>query len=135
MEGDHPDTRKYVIPTKQIRNQDDMIRWEKSEAYQEYLGFIHLVGEAISGKKIRDEKISKSDNVNKLLNILDQLSKWIEEIQPLEQQQRFGNKAFRDWYDRLKKVRKKLPNDKIPCKVNIFFFFLEFIRFFETFIF
>lgn len=120
MEGDHQDTRKYVIPTKQIRNQDDMIRWEKSEAYQEYLGFIHLVGEAISGKKIRDEKISKSDNVNKLLNILDQLSKWIEEIQPLEQQQRFGNKAFRDWYDRLKKVRKKLPNDKIPCKVNIF---------------
>ena len=135
MEGDHQESRKYVIPTKQIKYQDDMIKWEKSEAYQEYLGFIQLVGEAISGKKIRDVKISKSDNVNKLLNILDQLSKWIEEIQPLEQQQRFGNKAFRDWHDRLKKVKRKLLNHMFSCKIIHSFFFVEFLRSFATYIF
>ena len=73
--------------------------------FKEYLGFIQMIGEAICGKKIRDEKVCKSDNVNVLLSILDQLSKWIDEIQPLEQQQRFGNKAFRDWYEKLTTVR------------------------------
>ena len=43
----------------------------------------------------------------KLINILETLDKWLEEIPPTDQPQRFGNKAFRDWYKRL---------DEVHCK-------------------
>ena len=48
-----------------------------------------MIGEAISGKKIRDETIEKSEAVNKTLEMLDTLSSWIDEIKLEEQHQRF----------------------------------------------
>ena len=39
-----------------------------------------------------------------LLGLLDELDKWIDEIPPVEQQQRFGNKAFKDWHSKLEQV-------------------------------
>ena len=74
---------------------------------QEYLGFIFAIGDAIKGKKIRDIKISEipEESVIKgLLRVLEILDSWINEIPPAEQQQRFGNKAFRDWHLRLEQV-------------------------------
>ena len=39
-----------------------------------------------------------------LLSVLDKMDTWIGEIPPIEQPQRFGNKAFRDWFKRLEEV-------------------------------
>ena len=41
---------------------------------------------------------------NKLLEVLETMNKWIDEIPPIDQPQRFGNKAYRDWFDRLTEV-------------------------------
>ena len=42
MEGDK-EAKRYVVPTKQVKSQDDMIKWEKSEAYQvQYITYNHL---------------------------------------------------------------------------------------------
>ena len=60
-----------------------------------------MIGDAIAGKKIRDETIEISESSTKLIRILDTLSSWIDDIKPVEQQQRFGNKAFRDWHNKL----------------------------------
>ena len=54
-----------------------------------------MIGEAISGKKIRDEKIEKSKPIVKTLEMLETLSQWADEIKLEEQQQRLGNQAFR----------------------------------------
>ena len=67
-----------------------------------------MIGEAICGKKIRDEKIDKSEAVNKTLEMLDTLSSWIDNIKLEEQQQRFGNQAFRTWHSQLKDESGKL---------------------------
>ena len=118
------ETYEHVIPTKQIKSVMDMPKWEKSQAYhvkrsnhllfpgkiiktifQEYLGFIQTIGTAISGKRITDEKIVKSESVLTLVKILDSLSSWIDEIKLAEQQQRFGNVAFREWHSRLLEVK------------------------------
>ena len=40
----------------------------------------------------------------KLIELLNTLDKWIDEIPPIDQPQRFGNKAFRDWFQKLKDV-------------------------------
>ena len=100
---------EYKIPTKCVKNMEDVSIWEKSEAYQEYLGFIFVIGDSIKGKKIRDlnvEELDKEGVVVGILNVLGELDKWISEIPAVEQQQRFGNKAFREWHNRLEKVGK-----------------------------
>lgn len=42
--------------------------------------------------------------MQKLLNILDTLFAWISEVEPIEQPQRFGNKAFKTWWERVRDV-------------------------------
>ena len=42
--------------------------------------------------------------LEKLLKVVDTLESWIEEFPPIDQPQRFGNKAFRDWFGKLKEV-------------------------------
>jgi serine/threonine-protein phosphatase 2A activator len=36
-----------------------------------------------------------------LLNLLELLIQWVDEIPPIEQPMRFGNKAYRIWLDRV----------------------------------
>ena len=38
------------------------------------------------------------------MKILDTMSGWVDDIPPIDQPQRFGNKAFRQWHDKLKEV-------------------------------
>jgi len=39
-----------------------------------------------------------------LLKLLDITKKWISEIPPISQPQRFGNKAYRTWFQRVHEV-------------------------------
>jgi hypothetical protein len=36
MEGDKI-VKSFKVPTKQVKNMDDLVRWEKSQAYQVHL--------------------------------------------------------------------------------------------------
>ena len=38
------------------------------------------------------------------MKVLDTLDKFIDETPPTEQPQRFGNKAYRDWFSRMSEV-------------------------------
>ena len=40
-----------------------------------------------------------------MVELLETLDRWIDEIPPIEQPQRFGNKAFKTFYNKLKDVR------------------------------
>lgn len=40
--------------------------------------------------------------------MLDTLDAWLEEFPPLANAQRFGNKAFRSWAEKLREVKKLL---------------------------
>ena len=42
--------------------------------------------------------------VTKLVELVNKMDAWITEIPPIDQPQRFGNKAYRDWFARLKEV-------------------------------
>ncbi len=41
----------------------------------------------------------------KVINLLETMLSWIDEIPPLPTPQRFGNKAFRTWVTRLEQVK------------------------------
>ncbi len=58
------------------------------------MGFIVALNERAKGKKVSDE-CQVSLPVQGLLNILQQLSEWVDAIPPVHQALRYGNPAFR----------------------------------------
>lgn len=48
-----------------------------------------------------------SENVQKILNLINDLSKLVDEIPPIQQPMRFGNKSFRTWLDTVTNNSKK----------------------------
>ncbi|KAH9489122.1 hypothetical protein Btru_057132 [Bulinus truncatus] len=105
----------FCVPEKLIKLPDDMPRWEKSQAYADLLGFILAMNEAIKNKKIRDQ-YPVSSVIEKLIGILDTFDKWIDETPPIDQPQRFGNKAFRTWFKKLSEEGPKLIKEALPAE-------------------
>ena len=71
------------------------------------MGFIFAIGDAIRGITIRNIKVEDLDPKDVavgLIDLIDTLGNWVDEIPPAEQQQRFGNKAFREWHKRMSEV-------------------------------
>lgn len=112
-------TKKSKIPVKEIFEPGDLAKWEKSEAYRDLVGFIIAINEAVKGKKITDP-YPVSQTIEKLLVMLDKMSSWIDEIPPVDQPQRFGNKAFRDFFKRLKENAETLVREAIGDKFDDF---------------
>lgn len=113
-----PINHRFVEPVKAVKSITDMAIWEKSEAYMEYTGFIATLNEAIKSKPLSvDCKIS--ENVTKLVNLLEKLNKLIDEYPPIEQPQRFGNTAFRDWLAQVKMVSTALLQEVLDQKLHL----------------
>jgi serine/threonine-protein phosphatase 2A activator len=66
------------------------------------------INEAIKGKSNTKGSENSSESVKKMVKMLDQLDAKIDETPPIQQPQRFGNVAFRTWFQKMKDVRAKL---------------------------
>lgn len=78
----------------------------------------------LAGEPGNEDLHPVSDSVIGVLKLLLQLSDWIDEVPPVEQPMRFGNRAFRTWHQRMKEVRGRLAvrgNDHaIPLLASVF---------------
>lgn len=90
----------FKEPVREVKSPMLMGQWMASEAYKDLLGFIMTVAESVRGKKTTDS-CHVSETTEKLLHLLETLESWVDEIPPIEQPQRFGNKAYRTWYEKL----------------------------------
>jgi hypothetical protein len=45
-----------------------------------------------------------TQNAQAMIGVLDTLGRWIDEIPPIQQPMRYGNKAFRTWHKKVKDV-------------------------------
>lgn len=106
-------SHKFVLPSKAVLNPSDVTKWEKSEAYQDILGFLTSMNNAVRGKKLSAECDVSPVTIN-LLKMLDTLSQWIDDIPAVDQPQRYGNKAFRDFYDKLKENGESVVKEALP---------------------
>lgn len=104
---------EFVVPTTKVKVPTDMEQWLKSSAHNDYLGFILTINEAVKGKKLSDE-CKVSDFTTSVMNLLDVISAWIDNIKPIEQPQRFGNKAFRTWHQKLKENAAQMIENIFP---------------------
>jgi len=113
-----PQTHTFIVPEKGVKNPLDIAKWEKSQAYQDLMGFLLAMNESVKNTKISDE-CPMSQLTNKLVSLLDQLSAWIDETPPLEQAQRFGNKAYRTWFTKLKENAESLLAECLDEKFHL----------------
>ncbi|KAK6619256.1 hypothetical protein RUM44_003638 [Polyplax serrata] len=106
------DDHDYVTPRRAVMTIDDMQIWEKSEAYHDYVAFFTSLNESVKNLPV-SAKYPYSENCKAIVDFLDTLEKWTEDYPPVEQPQRFGNQAFRQWH-------KKLSQDVIPMLQKAF---------------
>ena len=89
----HLSTGPFEVPTRKVKDVADIEIWLKSKAYTELLGFITALNKAIKGKPLSANYVV-SENLAAVSNILAKVRTEIDDIPLIEQQQRFGNKAF-----------------------------------------
>eukprot|EP00201_Polytomella_parva_P000802 CAMPEP_0175082506 /NCGR_PEP_ID=MMETSP0052_2-20121109/26799_1 /TAXON_ID=51329 ORGANISM="Polytomella parva, Strain SAG 63-3" /NCGR_SAMPLE_ID=MMETSP0052_2 /ASSEMBLY_ACC=CAM_ASM_000194 /LENGTH=188 /DNA_ID=CAMNT_0016353721 /DNA_START=236 /DNA_END=799 /DNA_ORIENTATION=+ len=108
---------KYVPAKKAIMSAEDMKKFLDGKTFQSFMGFILYLNEAVKGKKIGDP-MDQSPSIEKLDNMLGTLSKWVDEIPPLQQSLRYGNPAFRIWFNKLSENAETLIREILPstCK-------------------
>lgn len=103
------------------------------------------INDAVKGKANSLPGVQISASVEIIIELLDKLDAMIDEIPPIQQPQRFGNQAFRTWYNKLKEVhlifvwfcQVLLTYDQYRFKQQIFKSydfspFAEFLRFIAT---
>ncbi|KAL5525897.1 hypothetical protein ACEPAG_7235 [Sanghuangporus baumii] len=108
------DTKKLEVPTLKIRTDADVESWKSTKGYQNYLLFLHRLSEAVVGHALpehTDGTAEMSSSIRSMLDLLDKLDSWIDEIPPLPTPQRFGNLAFRQWGKKLEDN----ANDLLKC--------------------
>uniref|UniRef100_A0AAQ4NNT4 Serine/threonine-protein phosphatase 2A activator n=1 Tax=Gasterosteus aculeatus aculeatus TaxID=481459 RepID=A0AAQ4NNT4_GASAC len=109
-----PDSITFMVPKKEISMVSDMGKWKRSQAYADYMGFVLTLNEGVKGKKLTCE-YKVSETVEKLLDLLDTLDRWINETPPVDQPSRFGNKAYRSWSAKLDQEAEALVAAMLPA--------------------
>uniref|UniRef100_A0A914DL14 Serine/threonine-protein phosphatase 2A activator n=1 Tax=Acrobeloides nanus TaxID=290746 RepID=A0A914DL14_9BILA len=101
----------FVVPKREILTVFDINKWYKSEAYCSYLNFLKRINNSVRGLPSTSD-VEISTNVQQLINVLQTLDVWIEDFPPEDMgDQRFGNKAYRNWYARLEERAEELIKD------------------------
>jgi len=102
-------------PKREIVSPTDLTKWEKSQAYSDYLGFILTLNDAVKGKSMTGD-FHVSEASKNLVAMLETMDSWIGEIPATDQPQRFGNKAFRTWCSKLEENADSLIQALLPDK-------------------
>lgn len=81
--------------------------WLRGKTHREYKAFIEKLADSIKSKNNDYRKtLPKSSTTDALLSLLSQLNTWVDETENEPQEKgnaRFGNPAFRTWYELLSK--------------------------------
>lgn len=93
------------------------------------MGFILSLNEAIQGKKL-SEPCEDSSSVKGLLDVLDTLWRWVDETPPSKQTLRYGNPAYRTWFQKMEDgaqelLQKALPPSLYPATTELAPYFTD----------
>ncbi|CAD5228817.1 unnamed protein product [Bursaphelenchus okinawaensis] len=105
---------EYVVPKREIFNIFDINKWYKSEAYTNYLNFLKRLSFEIRGLPTTSS-IEIPSFPQKIIETLDVLDGWIEDFPPVDMgEQRFGNKAYAKWHERLVEKASEVLGNLLP---------------------
>ena len=102
MESDEIPTYIFIIPTRKIFDERDLEEFKKSSCRTEITNFIKMCSKAVYGKKASDVNVTTTAlTITKFQQFMDRLYALIDEVPPLHQPMRYGNRAFRAWHARM----------------------------------
>lgn len=90
----------FAVPTRRILSKKDHDLFLASPTYQTLLGFVFGLSDSVHGKAISSiSKDSLTPTTNVILSILDEAEALVAMNPPLDTGSRFGNPAFRSFFD------------------------------------
>ena len=108
-------------PTKKIRDDGSLKQFHASACGLDLIMFIVETQKSVKGIKMSDTALPA--HIEPLYNYLDKLNTLLDQVPPIQQPMRFGNKAFKTWVakmaetvddDLLEVITKGNPNFKHP---------------------
>eukprot|EP00124_Ichthyophonus_hoferi_P000399 Ihof_evm9s14 gene=Ihof_evmTU9s14 len=107
-------SQQFRVPTKQIYRVGDVHgKWINSEGYKKLTTFVALLNESVTGLAI-SQCPPPSPAIQRMMLLLDQLDRWIDDIPRVEQPMRFGNRAFKTWLAQLEMESGMLISQLLP---------------------
>lgn len=87
-------------PRREVTQESDMLQWKQSPAYKIIMEFILNLNDSIRGKAIHDEEWNRNDIITRGVEILSRVQGILDKY-PCQDRSlsRFGNIAFRSFYD------------------------------------
>ncbi|KAG8832431.1 Serine/threonine-protein phosphatase 2A activator 1 [Serendipita sp. 405] len=111
--------RPIQPPEKHIQVDRDIDAWKKTAGYKDYCLWVVRLNASVLGLDIPTiAATEKSEAVLKIVQFLEELKGWVDEIPPYGDRQRFGNLAFRDWGKRLQQRAPQLLHDLLPQRFH-----------------
>ncbi|KAI8642085.1 hypothetical protein BD408DRAFT_367126 [Parasitella parasitica] len=104
-------------PVSCIHEQKDIDTFIKSRAFDRIMTFVMLLNKSVMQKKISDA-CHISSQTQHILDMLNTLDAWIDDFPPLDNPQRFGNKAFRFWAAKLVESSADLMKDALSEQLH-----------------
>ncbi|KAJ1890901.1 Serine/threonine-protein phosphatase 2A activator 2 [Kickxella alabastrina] len=92
-----------MIPVRQILTPEDLDQFLKSPACSEIVVFLNALNESVIGVKTTDT-IEESAIIQQLMQLLESIKQTNTDVKPFETNSRFGNPAFRDFYDKCEEM-------------------------------
>merc|ERR1719401_3380500 len=100
--GGEATAAEAMVPKKRINSQQDLELFTGSRLCQQLMSFTGELAEAVKGVSQSPERLqAASPVVRALTELLNELERWADDFPPLQQPMRFGNRAFRQWHERL----------------------------------
>ncbi|ORX46970.1 Phosphotyrosyl phosphatase activator [Hesseltinella vesiculosa] len=112
----YPSLRSNYTPTaprKCIREQKDIETFVRSPAYERIMTFILMLNQSVMDKPLSAVR-SISFNVQAVVSLLDIIDGYIIDFPPLNNPQRFGNKAFRMWLHHVEERTPSIMQSTLP---------------------
>ncbi|KAF4613156.1 hypothetical protein D9613_010808 [Agrocybe pediades] len=117
----------YQKPRKAILSKEQLEYFQQSNTHKEIVSYVETLNESVVGSKLTDD-CSTSKGVTTVLELLDEIEKIAEETPPVDNAaSRFGNPAFRTFYDKVSEKSASLhaalpglPAETIP-EISVYF--------------
>ncbi|TRM60602.1 hypothetical protein BD626DRAFT_407295 [Schizophyllum amplum] len=110
----------YSVPAKAIVTSEQLEAWKQSKTHERVLAYVTALNESVVGVKLTDE-CPRSAGVARVLELLDTIERLAKETPPVDNaSSRFGNPAFRTFYDKVAERAHALhaalgvPADAVP---------------------
>lgn len=110
------ESSSFQIPVKRIITPADLAKFQVSDCKENLVGFILSLQQSVQNS--HRSQTPPNSNSTPVVNLLEVINNWIDEIPPITQPQRYGNKAFTTLQHRIALQGKTLVQDLLRTKEN-----------------